>query len=123
MTGEEMERAIEFLLDHHAKFSADIDQLKEAQAQTSADVRTLAGAVSELSEIVGVQSRDMREGLARVDDRMDRFEAQAESDRQEIRDAIDKLILANEVTRDLAQQAAQLAMSASQRITRLEDQS
>ena len=27
MTSEEMERAIEFLLDHHAKVSADIAQL------------------------------------------------------------------------------------------------
>jgi len=29
MTTEEMERAIEFLLDHHAKFNADVDKLKE----------------------------------------------------------------------------------------------
>ena len=40
MNHEEMERAIEFLLEHHAKFSTDIDrltaeiqQLKELQAQ------------------------------------------------------------------------------------------
>lgn len=29
MTNEEMERAIEFLLEHHAKFNADVDKLKE----------------------------------------------------------------------------------------------
>jgi hypothetical protein len=116
MTPEQMEQAIEFLLDHHAKFSADIDQLKELQSQTSADVRDLAGAVSELSEIVGTQNQEMREGFARL-------EAQAESDRQEIREAINNLILANEVTRKFAQDIAQLAASTSQRVTNLESQS
>ena len=30
MTEEQLERAIEFLLDHHAKFSTDISGLREA---------------------------------------------------------------------------------------------
>ena len=32
MTGEQMERAIEFLLDHQAQFAADISILKESHA-------------------------------------------------------------------------------------------
>jgi hypothetical protein len=85
MTGEEMERAIEFLLDHHANFSADIDQLKESQlalvesqVRTSDTVDRLAGVVSGLANSVS------------------RLEAQAESDRQEIRDAVGKLLTASE---------------------------
>lgn len=118
MTPEQMERAIEFLLDHHAKFSADIDQLKdsqsslvESQARTSDTVDRLAGVVSELTN-----------NVSSLADTVSRLEAQAESDRQETTEALDKLILANEVTRDLAAKATQLAISASQRITKLEEQ-
>ena len=38
MTGEEMERAIEFLIKHHAKVSTDIEGLKEAQKSTAANI-------------------------------------------------------------------------------------
>jgi hypothetical protein len=92
MTGEEMERAIQFLIEHHARVSTDIGGLKEAQERT----------VVELAESVS------------------RLEAQGESDRQETRDAIDQLILSNEVTRDLANQVARLAVTTSQRVTALE---
>lgn len=81
MTGEEMERAIQFLIEHHTKVSSDIEGLKEAQARTAANINLLSESVSRLG-------------------------AQAELDRQENRDAIEKLILSNEVTRDLAQQVA-----------------
>jgi hypothetical protein len=68
MTTEEMERAIEFLLDHQAKVSADIEQL----------------------------TAEMREGF-------------------------NNLIVANEVTRRLAEDVARLAVQNSQRITKLEE--
>jgi predicted transcriptional regulator len=68
MTTEEMERAIEFLLDHQAKVSAYIEQL----------------------------TAEMREGF-------------------------NNLIVANEVTRRLAEDVARLAVQNSQRITRLEE--
>jgi hypothetical protein len=110
MTPEQMERAIEFLLDHHAKFSADIDQLKEsqtalveAQARTSDTVERLAGVVSELADSVS------------------RLEAQAETDRQEIREAIGHLITANENTRNYAQEIARLATQTERRVTDLEN--
>ncbi len=38
MTGEEMERAIEFLINHHAKVSSDIEGLKDAQMKTAANI-------------------------------------------------------------------------------------
>jgi hypothetical protein len=82
MTGEEMERAIEFLLGHHAKVSADIDRLVET---------------------------------------VSRLETQAELDREETRETVNNLMLANEVTRSLSENVAQLAIATSQRVTKLEE--
>ncbi len=106
MTPEQMERAMEFLLNSQAqnaadigKLTADVQGLKEVQAQTSRDVMTLASAVSELTNTVA------------------RVEAQAESDRVEMREAIENLILANEVTRKLSEDVARLAVATNQRVT------
>lgn len=95
MTGAEMERAIQFLIEHHARMSTDIERLKETQERTAANLESLAKSVS-------------------------RLEAQAETDRQEMRDAIDQLILSDEVTRDLANQIGRLAVATSERVTALE---
>lgn len=91
MTGEEMERAIQFLIEHHAKVSA-------AQDRNTVNIAALTRTVIELAESVS------------------RLEVQAD----ETRDAIDKLILSNEVTRDLANQVARLATTTAQRVTALE---
>jgi hypothetical protein len=91
-----MEHAIEFLLEHHARVSVEIEQLKETQKEQGANIAKLSDTVAQ----IGVE---IREGFA------------------ETRDAFDKLILANEITRDLAQKAAQLAIQASQRLTILEE--
>ena len=45
---------------------------------------------------------------------------QAETDRQEIREAINNLIVANEVTRSLAEDVARIAINTKQRVTDLE---
>lgn len=95
MTGEEMERAIQFLIEHHAKVST-------AQDRATANIAALTRTVVELAESVS------------------RLEAQAESDRQEMRDTIDNLLLSNEVTRDLANQIGRLAIATAQRVTALE---
>ena len=106
MTQDEIERTIEFLLEHHATFSGDIDRLKDLQARTTADLQSLATSVA-------------------------RVEAQAEADRQatqlsvdklisEMREGFKNLIVANEVTRKLAEDVARLAVATSQRVTSLE---
>ena len=74
MTGEEMERAIEFF-GHHAKVSADIGRLVET---------------------------------------VSRLKTQAELDREETRETVNNLIVANEVTRSFSENVAQLAIAASQ---------
>jgi ABC-type transporter Mla subunit MlaD len=91
MTSEEMERAIEFLLDHHAKVSTDIERHSE-------QVGKLAEAVSAT-------------------------QAQLESAISEMREGFNNLILANEVTRNLAEEATKLAIQTSRRLTGLEDKS
>jgi DNA-binding ferritin-like protein len=96
MTGEEMERAIQFLIEHHAKVST-------AQNRNTSNIAALTGTVVELAESVS------------------RLEAQAESDRKEMREAIDRLTMSDEVTRDLASQVARLAIATSQRVTALEE--
>jgi len=106
MTGEEMERAIQSLIEHHARIST-------AQDRTSANIEALTQTVIELAESVS--------GL----------EAQAETDRREmrerfeivtdeVRDSFNKMILGNEVTRDLTNQIARLAIETSQRVTVVE---
>ena len=114
MTGEEMERAIQFLIEHHAKVSTDIEGLKEAQKKTDAKIRNLADSIGELTTSVS-QLVDEAQSDRRV--------TKGTFDRlfEEMRDGFDKLILGNEVTRDLASQVARLPITTSQRVTVLED--
>ena len=113
MTGEELDRAIEFLLKQQAKFSVDIETLKETQAETSREVGALTSTVNTLASTVNELSNVVADGFIRS-------ETQAELDRHEIREAISNLIIANESTRDLSQSVARLAMQTSQRVTNLE---
>jgi hypothetical protein len=106
MNHEEMERAIEFLLEHHAKFSTDIDKLKELQAQTTRDIQALT---ANLDRVEAQAEADRRETRRSID-----------SFREEMRETFDKLILANEVTRALSENVARLAVATSQRVTTIE---
>lgn len=102
MTDEQMERAIEFLLDHHAKFSADIDELKEVQRQQAKNIDKLTADVQALTENTSA------------------MQSQMDSIITEMRDGFNKLILGNEISRDLAEQATRLAIAVSQRVTGLD---
>ena len=79
MTNEQMERAIEFLLDHHAKFSADMDELKNVQRQQTENLNRLTTDVQALTENTSM------------------MQSQIDSIITEMRESFDKLILANEV--------------------------
>ncbi len=97
MTGEEMERAIQFLIEHHAKVSTEIEGLKEAQERAQEAQERTAANIDALTGIVV----DLAQSVTPLEER-------AETNRQETRDAINKLILSNEVTRSLAQDVARL---------------
>jgi hypothetical protein len=58
MTDEQFERQMEFLLQHQAQFAADIQQLKEAQAETDQRVRSLVDV--SLSLVHHVEEIDTR---------------------------------------------------------------
>lgn len=113
MTYEEMKRTMEFLLEWQAKFSVEIEQLKETQKQQGENIRLLFESTMAM--------RSQSEGIM----------SQAEADRAatrglfnsmvvELREGFDKLILGNEVTRDLASKVAALEIQTSQRVTNLE---
>jgi DNA anti-recombination protein RmuC len=157
MTGEEMERAIEFLLSHHARVSSDIQELKESQKLTAANIAALgeqaaadrlesremfARLTGEMHQTFNSVTAEMHQMLDSMAGEMHRmFNSMTEETRQtiirlsvkthqmfdsmsgEMRDGFNKLILANEVTRDLASQVARLAIATSQRVTVLEDRS
>lgn len=114
MTGEEMERAIQFLIEHHARVSTDIEGLKEAQERTDGKINSLAETVVRLAEStsgLGAQAEADRREMRQTFDNLI----------EEMRDGFNKLILSNEVTRDLSENVARLAIATSQRVTVLED--
>lgn len=102
MTGEEMERAIEVLLDQHAGMSPEFQQVGEFQTTTAANLQSLTGKVLELT------------------DEVTRLEFHAEADRQEMREAVNNPIIANEAERALAEDIARLALNTSRRVTDFE---
>ncbi|HEU4391234.1 MAG TPA: hypothetical protein VFV34_25775 [Blastocatellia bacterium] len=109
MTPEQIQHAIEFLLEHHAKVSADIERNSEQIALHSEQIALHSEQIAQLTTSINALAR------------------QAESDRREIRDALENLIVGNEVTRDLAQKVAALQLqmgsqlvNVDQRVTNLE---
>ena len=55
MTEAQMERAIEFLLDHQAQFAADISILKESQAETRSNIDRVVTNVDSVFNFTGYQ--------------------------------------------------------------------
>jgi uncharacterized protein YoxC len=102
MSSDNIQRQIEFILEHQAKFSEDLNKLKEVQARQAANIDHLGASVQLLNETASMMQSEM------------------EANRVEMRDAINNLIVSNEVTRDFANKIAQLAIATSQRVTDLE---
>ena len=51
MTPEQLEKAIEFLLEHQARFSSDMDQLKQAQTRLETNQEQLQADLKALTTI------------------------------------------------------------------------
>ncbi|MFL6212677.1 MAG: hypothetical protein ACJ74J_02165 [Blastocatellia bacterium] len=144
MTSEEIQKTIELLLDQHAKFNASISQLEAAQAQTAESIQLLTGKMIELTDNVnGLEVRmdelrdkvdnvsktvntlsktvnTLSETVGTLSETVGTLSEKTDSIITEMREGFDKLILANEVTRDLAEKVAQLTINTSQRVTTLE---
>jgi len=105
MSDDHIQRKMDFIVEQQAKFSVDIELLKEAQKNLTSDVQALTidvqaltGDVRGLKETVSIMQSEMREGF-------------------------DNLIVANEVTRKLSEEVAQLAIKTSRRVDVLEGES
>jgi chromosome segregation ATPase len=130
MTPEQMERAIEAMLAQNTQFNESLDrvravverlseshvksideiqEVRQAQAQTASDMQLLTGKIIDLTD-----------NISRLEDNVSRLEAQSEIDRAEIREAINNLIVANERTRKLTEDVARLHVQTSQRVTGLD---
>jgi signal transduction histidine kinase len=99
MSSDNIQRQIEFILEHQAKFSEDISELKESQKQ-------LTDTVARMASEMEAERRETRDVLNSVI--------------SEMRDGFNNLIIANEATRDLANKVASLEVQTSQRVTGLE---
>ena len=89
MTRNEMERVFAFLAEQHARLSIELDTLKEAQERTSREIDSLKEARKQATANFDKYPKE-REGFTKT------------------REMFDKLILSNEVTKDLANQVARL---------------
>ena len=96
MDQQQMENMIQFLVDNQARFQTDLELLKES--------------VGGLTERVG----ELTESQKRTDSQINALV-------EEMREGFNNLIVANEVTRDLAAKVGELAMQTSKRVTSLED--
>jgi prefoldin subunit 5 len=112
MTNDQVERAIEFLLDQDAKLSVRLDKLSLDVQNLTNDVQNLTRDVQNLTRNVQALTRNVDE-LTNV----------VGSLQTEMRGGFDNLIIANEVTRKLAEDVARLAVQTSQRVTILESNS
>jgi hypothetical protein len=116
MDNENIKRQMEFIINQQAQFSADIIELKGQMAELTSTVANLAGTVGNLVGIVGNMAGTIDTMAGSVENLAETVEA----NRAEMREAINNLIVANEVTRELAENAARLTVQTSQRVTDLE---
>ena len=112
MNNDERQHQMDFILKQQAVFSADIEQLKEVQRQQ-------AESINQLTKNMEAMREEMQEGFAAL-----REEMQEGFDRmrEEVQGGFNQLIIANEVTRKLAEDVARLTIGLSQRVTKLEQQ-
>jgi hypothetical protein len=88
MSKDDFEHQMDFILKQQATFNTDIEQLKDVQKQQAVNIDKLATVVQTLAE-------------------------QIDSIITEMHDGFDKLILANEVTRDFVNKIASLEVQTS----------
>lgn len=107
MSEDNIQRKMDFIVEQQAKFSVDIELLKESQKQLTADVSALTNNVESMR---AEMQTDRQETRALITDIVTQMQA-----------GFQELIVANEVTRKLAEDAARIAIGTSQRVTKLEE--
>ena len=100
---------MDFIVEQQARIDASLELVGERLNQLAARDAALFGRQENLTAQVENLTTDMASLVHGVDGFKD-----------EVRAAIQNLIVANEVTRDLAEQVARLAIQTSQRVSNLE---
>ena len=119
----DIDRAIEFIIEQQAKFSADIDVLKgtvSTQAEAIKDLKEIAIAHSE--SIAGTSQNliQLAQVVSSLADSVGKLESEAEINRLELREAIDNLITSDENLRSFAIDIARMVKQHDARISQLE---
>jgi hypothetical protein len=106
---DSIERKMEFLIEQQATFALDIAQLKELQRAQAVSIDRLTANMHETRGML----HETREMLQETGEMLHLVIG-------EMREGFDNLIVANEVTRKLAEDVGRLAIATSQRVTVLE---
>ena len=102
MSTEDFEHQMDFILKQQATFSSEMIELNQS--------------IAELRKA----QKQQGENLDKVTENLDKLTSVVGSVIEEMRDGFNKLIIANETTRDLANKVASLEVQTSQRVTGLE---
>ena len=105
MSNDNINRLIEFIIQQQAIFTVDMGELKEAQRQLTADIKSLTHQIS------GVTGGLHSHNGASLTEHVSALTEAVSTTQIEIRDAINKLIVANEATRNLTETVANLAVN------------
>ncbi|MBL8151172.1 MAG: hypothetical protein JNN15_14695 [Blastocatellia bacterium] len=110
---DKIEKTVSFIIEQQAKFSVDIDLLKESQKKTDEEVKMLTKAVAELTATVAEMKETMTDMQVAI---------------AEMKDAVlinnsmvEKLVNVVESDREFMKQVPQLAIASERRITKLEE--
>jgi phosphoenolpyruvate-protein kinase (PTS system EI component) len=117
MDQQQMENTIQFLVENQSKFHSDLELLKE-------NVQTIAENQKHTDEQIRALTKSQQEAYERMQtltERVDDVVGVVDVMRLELRQSFDNLIIANEVTRNLAEQIGKLAVNTSQRLAKLEE--
>ena len=87
MTHEEIERTMQFILNQQARFSVDIDLLKEAQTRTTNDI----SAMIELQAKTSSDIQDMKIAIAGLLELSRQSMETADADRRLVREMVQDL--------------------------------
>ena len=109
MTGQEMEKAIEFLLNHAASVDTKIALLVEAQTRTNTQINGLGGRIDALGERIDALAERIEETRQIMDEGF-----------KETRAALNRLMDVCENARDDAINTSKYANDLDKRIARLE---
>lgn len=96
MTGKEMERAFQLLIEQHERINTNLERLEESQSRLAAKLESLSARTSRLAQVETDPPKMRR--IARIMT-------------AEMRGRLNRLVLGNKVTLDLTDQVARLLIN------------